>query len=241
MIPEPDQLQDPGGCPAVCIRKCQRRLRHAPRGAGIAQESLRLARESLRIGDLDRRAGFDGKRRRFRKVVARRPDQHRFPRRARLDQVLPAQRHEASADERDVTRRVVSKHLAHAVTENGPRLRCGRRVGASPLEADATGLEGTWDFTLTFSIASLLPAGVAGAPSGAGGVGGAPLGTVPGAADPTGIITIFDLANTGSVLALETADLGRAVAGGFDVLGREPGAEARGCSLAADEMLGRAS
>ena len=49
MIPEPDQLQDPGGRPAVCIRKCQRRLRHAPCGAGIAQKPLRRARESLQL------------------------------------------------------------------------------------------------------------------------------------------------------------------------------------------------
>lgn len=56
----------------------------------------------------------------------------------------------------------------------------------------------------------------------------------PGAA---GVIRIHDLANTGSVAAIETADLGRALAGGFEVLGREPGAEARGCSIAADEML----
>jgi hypothetical protein len=52
-----------------------------------------------------------------------------------------------------------------------------------------------------------------------------------------GVITVVDLANTGSVLALQTADLGRAVADGFDVLGREPGAEARGCSIAAEELL----
>ncbi len=52
-----------------------------------------------------------------------------------------------------------------------------------------------------------------------------------------GIVTILDLANTGSVLAIETADLGRAIGDGFEVMGREPGAEARGCSIAADEML----
>ena len=39
------------------------------------------------------------------------------------------------------------------------------------------------------------------------------------------------------MLAVQTADLGRAVGDGFEVLGREPGAEARGCSIAADEML----
>ena len=52
-----------------------------------------------------------------------------------------------------------------------------------------------------------------------------------------GVISIVDLANTGSVLALETADLGRTVEDGFEVIGREPGAESRGCSIAADEML----
>ncbi len=53
-----------------------------------------------------------------------------------------------------------------------------------------------------------------------------------------GVIRVVDLANTGSVCAIQTADLGRAVADGFDVLGREPDAEARGCSIAADELLG---
>jgi uncharacterized protein (TIGR03435 family) len=57
---------------------------------------------------------------------------------------------------------------------------------------DATGLDGTWDFTLTFSIVGALPASVAGGAIGAGSVGGAPPGNVPAAADPTGIITIFD-------------------------------------------------
>ncbi len=54
-----------------------------------------------------------------------------------------------------------------------------------------------------------------------------------------GMIVILDLANTGSVLALETADLGRRIGDGFEVLGRAAGAEARGCSIAADEMLAR--
>lgn len=59
----------------------------------------------------------------------------------------------------------------------------------------------------------------------------------------TGMIVIHDLANTGSIAAIQTADLGRAVlnaAGekiGFDVLGRFEGAEERGCSIATDVML----
>ena len=58
----------------------------------------------------------------------------------------------------------------------------------------------------------------------------APLGAL-------GAIHVVDLANTGSVLAIQTADLGRATGDGFEVVGREPGAEARGCSIAADAML----
>ncbi len=54
-----------------------------------------------------------------------------------------------------------------------------------------------------------------------------------------GTIVVIDLANTGSVLALQTGDLGRAVLDGFEVVGRGPGAEERGCSIAADELLGR--
>jgi phenylacetate-coenzyme A ligase PaaK-like adenylate-forming protein len=52
-----------------------------------------------------------------------------------------------------------------------------------------------------------------------------------------GIVVITDLANTGSVIAVQTADLGRRIGDGFEVLGRSPGAEARGCSIAADELL----
>jgi hypothetical protein len=52
-----------------------------------------------------------------------------------------------------------------------------------------------------------------------------------------GAIHVVDLANTGSVLAVATADLGRRLEGGFEVLGREAGAEDRGCSIATDEML----
>jgi len=66
-----------------------------------------------------------------------------------------------------------------------------------------------------------------------------------------GVLVVHDLANTGSVAAIETADLGRIVAAsgasavswrcdGFEVIGRAPGAEARGCSIAADVMLGGA-
>jgi hypothetical protein len=53
----------------------------------------------------------------------------------------------------------------------------------------------------------------------------------------SGVLVHYDLANTGSVIAVMTSDLGIEVDGGFRVLGRLRGAEARGCSLAADALL----
>jgi hypothetical protein len=55
-----------------------------------------------------------------------------------------------------------------------------------------------------------------------------------------GALVYYDLANTGSVLAVQTSDSGRLCEAGFEVLGRLPGAEARGCSIAADALLGGA-
>ncbi|MEE8556598.1 MAG: long-chain fatty acid--CoA ligase [Myxococcota bacterium] len=54
----------------------------------------------------------------------------------------------------------------------------------------------------------------------------------------TGILIHYDLTNTGSVLAVQTSDVGRLSPDGFEVLGRAPGAEARGCSIATDLLLG---
>jgi hypothetical protein len=55
-----------------------------------------------------------------------------------------------------------------------------------------------------------------------------------------GMLRIHDLANTGSVAAVQTADLGRCVAGGFEIIGRSAGSDIRGCSVAADASLGSA-
>ena len=52
-----------------------------------------------------------------------------------------------------------------------------------------------------------------------------------------GLLCHYDLANAGSVMAVLTEDLGIAVDDGFRVLGRAQGAEARGCSLAMDDLL----
>jgi hypothetical protein len=52
-----------------------------------------------------------------------------------------------------------------------------------------------------------------------------------------GVLRHFDLANLASVMAIQTADLGITSPAGFRVLGRARGAEARGCSLAMDDLL----
>lgn len=52
-----------------------------------------------------------------------------------------------------------------------------------------------------------------------------------------GLLRHYDLANRGSVLAVETEDLGRAVPGGFELIGRAPGAASRGCSLAYEALI----
>ena len=56
-----------------------------------------------------------------------------------------------------------------------------------------------------------------------------------------GVLRHFDLANLYTVAALQTHDLGICHADGtFSLHGRVPGAEARGCSIAMDEMLSAA-
>ncbi len=52
-----------------------------------------------------------------------------------------------------------------------------------------------------------------------------------------GVVRLFDLANLGSVLAIQTQDLAVRRGGGFELLGRDPAAIPRGCSRSADELL----
>jgi hypothetical protein len=52
-----------------------------------------------------------------------------------------------------------------------------------------------------------------------------------------GLARIEDLANVDSAFAVLTQDRVRRVGGGFELLGRTPGAPPRGCSIALDEML----
>lgn len=56
----------------------------------------------------------------------------------------------------------------------------------------------------------------------------------------TGCIVIYDLANVDSVMAIQTQDLAvRLAADSFDLLGRDPSALPRGCSLTADEFFNK--
>jgi hypothetical protein len=55
--------------------------------------------------------------------------------------------------------------------------------------------------------------------------------------DGLGILRIFDLANLGSVLAIETQDLAIRRGDKFELMGRDPGALPRGCSRMADEAM----
>lgn len=62
----------------------------------------------------------------------------------------------------------------------------------------------------------------------------------PVAPGEIGLARMVDLANVDSAVAVQTQDRVRLVDGGFELLGRAPGAPPRGCSLATDEMLGGA-
>jgi hypothetical protein len=53
-----------------------------------------------------------------------------------------------------------------------------------------------------------------------------------------GLLRYFDLANVDSVAAIQADDLGRLHEDGFKLLGRAPGADLKGCSLAAEKLLG---
>jgi hypothetical protein len=66
-----------------------------------------------------------------------------------------------------------------------------------------------------------------------------PESSVPVAEGAVGIAKVIDLLNVDSAVAVLTQDRVRRVPGGFELLGRAPGAPPRGCSIAIDELLGR--
>ncbi len=64
-----------------------------------------------------------------------------------------------------------------------------------------------------------------------------PLSLDPVGPGEVGVLAHLDLANLGSVAAVLTEDLGRSCHDGFQLLGRNPGSEPRGCSLAMEDFL----
>jgi hypothetical protein len=52
-----------------------------------------------------------------------------------------------------------------------------------------------------------------------------------------GLLLHVDLINRASAMCVLSEDVGTAVAGGFELLGRAQGSEARGCSIALDELI----
>ena len=59
-------------------------------------------------------------------------------------------------------------------------------------------------------------------------------------AGQAGVLLHVDLANRNTVSCILTEDLGRTLDDGFELLGRVRGAEARGCSMAVDDLLSAA-
>ena len=66
-----------------------------------------------------------------------------------------------------------------------------------------------------------------------------PVTLVPVPDGEIGLAKILDLVNVDSAVAVLAQDRVRRVPGGFELLGRAPGAPPRGCSIAIDELLGR--
>ena len=64
-----------------------------------------------------------------------------------------------------------------------------------------------------------------------------PVTLMPTPAGEVGIARFVDLGNIDSAVSIVTQDLVRRVNGGIQLLGRQPGAPARGCSLAMEALL----
>lgn len=62
---------------------------------------------------------------------------------------------------------------------------------------------------------------------------------LPSDAAEGGLLRVDDAANLDSVACIQTADVAQPVGDGLRVVGRAQGAIARGCSITADELLGR--
>jgi hypothetical protein len=82
------------------------------------------------------------------------------------------------------------------------------------------------------------PAGIFAEPPWARMVAVDPETAQPVAEGEIGLARVIDLMNVDSAVAVLTQDRVRRVPGGFELLGRSPGAPPRGCSIAIDEMMG---
>ena len=111
--------------------------------AGSPARSTALRTPSVDVGHAQRGAGRQRPFGRLREIEGVRPHHQRAAAGRGLDQVLPAQRREAAAEQRHVGQRVVQRHLAQRVAQPDIRRsgRGGRRVGpaAAPQAVQAGG------------------------------------------------------------------------------------------------------
>ena len=68
-----------------------------------------------------------------------RPGDHRHAERGRLEQIVPADRHQAPADERDIGGRIERREFADGIDQQHLRRPAAPRAGAAPIEATPRG------------------------------------------------------------------------------------------------------
>lgn len=113
--------------------------------------------------------------------------------------------------------------IAEAGKRDGPRVAVGEGAGQGPTgqNVEAGGLSDRYHRGPPWVRTRILD----------------PLSLEPMAPGGLGILAHLDLANLGSVSAVLTEDLGRAIPSGFRLEGRSPGSEPRGCSLAMEDFV----
>ena len=115
----------------------------------------------------------------------------------------------------DLANRLLSQKVSDSLLSPGGR---GTNGEGAPLSGSRHKIGPPWTRTLVVDPETMLPAR-------------------PGA---IGLLRHFDLANLDSAMAIQTDDLGKEIGNGFEIVGRAKGAEARGCSIAVDELLSQA-
>jgi len=102
---------------------------------GIGQQPRQGGRQFLCIRHLQGSALLDQQPRNVLPIGLIRSRQHRKPERRGLQQIVAADRHQASADERHVGRCVERRELAHTVHQHDLRGGVGQDAAAPPREA----------------------------------------------------------------------------------------------------------